>query len=236
MIPNGKKYLNNTHHIERNHAGVHVTFSSPCRVLSSAVLNGGFIEASHIFNMKVDKNPGGSTKIFDSSEKALASYCRNMGWEGNTVGMMTAANAESFSRVKRKEQGVEVTALVTAGISNARRAGDTADCGTIHMNAVEPGTVNIIMLTSARLTRTAMVEAVITVTEAKTAVFQNLDIRNPVTGSLATGTGTDAVAIASGPGPATVRFCGKHTLFGEMLASTVMEALTDSLSKPYSAE
>jgi adenosylcobinamide amidohydrolase len=179
--------------------------------------------------MRVEKNTGASVRHLPPLEKVLAEHCRNKGWVGKTVGMMTAADTQSFRRVKRREQGVEVTALVTAGISNARRAGDPADCRVIDAETLERGTVNIILLTTARLTSAAMVEALITATEAKTAVFQNMDIRNPDTGAPATGTGTDAVAIASGFGPLTIRFCGKHTLFGEMLASTVMGALTDSL-------
>ncbi len=154
-----------------------------------------------------------------------------MGWKGVTVGMMTAADAESFRHVQRIEQGVKVSALVTAGITNARRAGDPADCRDMAAFAHANGTINIIILTDAMLTRAAMVEAVLMVTEAKCAALQNLDIRNPETGSLATGTGTDAVAIVNGRGPAEIRYCGKHVLFGEMLASTVMEALTSSLQR-----
>jgi len=148
---------------------------------------------------------------------------------GVTVGMMTAADADSFRRVSRVEQGVEVTALVTVGISNARRAGDVAECRQLDIDTPGTGTINIIVLTNAILEKPAMVEALLTVTEAKSAALQNLDVRNPETGSLATGTGTDAVAVVSGPGPARIRFCGKHMLFGEMLASTVIEAITSSL-------
>ena len=92
-----------------------------------------------------------------------------------------------------------------------------------------PGTINILALTSARLPPAAMVETVQMITEAKAAALQDLDIRSAGTGRQATGTGTDAVAVAAGPGPRSVDFCGKHTLFGEMLASAVIEALTSSL-------
>ena len=44
--------------------------------------------------------------------------------------MMTAAEAASFRRVSRTEQGVEVVTLLTAGISNARRAGDPSESRT----------------------------------------------------------------------------------------------------------
>lgn len=38
-----------------------------------------------------------------------------------------------------------------------------------------------------------------------------------------------AIAIASGLGPAKIAYCGKHMLFGEMLASTVINGITSSL-------
>jgi len=75
-----------------------------------------------------------------------------------------------------------------------------------------------------------MVEALITVTEAKAAALQDLGIRDPLTGGQATGTGTDAVAIASGLGPTRLSYCGKHVIFGEMLASTVIQAIKLSLT------
>lgn len=152
-----------------------------------------------------------------------------MGWEGMTVGMMIAASMNSFQQVCRVEREVKVVALVTAGVSNARRAGEEAEWREIGVTPLESGTINIIVLTNARLTQAAMVEAVITVTEAKTAVLQDRSVKSPVTGEPATGTGTDAITIVSGFGPVEMRYCGKHVIFSEMLAKTVMQAITASL-------
>jgi adenosylcobinamide hydrolase len=215
--------------IEHTHAHVHVAFEKPQTVLSSAVLNGGFSEATHIINLKVEKNMDGQKRVFEPSEETLSKYCDKMGWNGTAVGMMTAAESESFRMARRTEQGVEVVTLVTSGISNARRAGDRAECRDMTAAAPETGTINIIVITNAILTSAAMVEAVLNVTEAKCAALQDMGITNPETGSPATGTGTDAIAIAGGFGPVRVGFCGKHMLFGEMLASTTIEALTSSL-------
>ena len=210
---------------------MHVQLSSPRQVLSSAVLNGGWVRARHILNLKVEKNIDGRRGPFEDSAITLEKYCRKMGWQGLAVGMMTAAGMESFRQVCDAAQGVEVTTLVTAGISNARRAGDPAECRDMGGEPVEIGTINIIVLTNARLTAAAMVEAVIAVTEAKSAALQDLGVTSPVTGAIATGTGTDTVAVVSGTGPHQIRYCGKHTLFGEMLASTTISAVTGSLQE-----
>ncbi len=152
-------------------------------------------------------------------------------WTGVTVGMMTSAKMSSFRYIKRKEGAVEIAVLVTAGISNARRAGDPAEYRLFDNTEIIGGTINIIILTNATLTPAAQVEAVMVVTEAKAAVLQDLGITSPVTGKTATGTGTDAIAIVNGFGSPEIAFCGKHTLFGEMLASATMEAISSSLQK-----
>lgn len=216
--------------IEHTPAFVHVEFGAAHRVLSSAVLNGGWVQADHIVNLKVEKNRGGK-KTFEPSEITLSRFCRQKGWQGVTVGMMTAASMDSFEQVRRVEQNVEVTALVTVGLSNAKRAGEPAEWRHMENNAGTQGTINIIILTNARLTDAAMVEAVVTATEAKSAALQNLNVRSRTTGAQSTGTGTDAVAIVSGLGPIRIHHCGKHVLFGEMVAAVVMQAITNAVIK-----
>ena len=144
--------------------------------------------------------------------------------------MMTSASMDSFRRVSRSSQGVEISAMVTAGISNARCAGDRADWRTFQPDANPTGTINIIILTNAMMSHAAMVESVMTVTEAKTVAMRKLGVKSTVSGEIVTGTGTDAIAVVNGFGPETIHYCGKHVLFGEMLASAVIVAITGSLS------
>jgi adenosylcobinamide amidohydrolase len=144
--------------------------------------------------------------------------------------MMTAASMQSFRLVQATEQGVAIFVLVTTGLSNVRRAGDFAEHRQIGIPPDEVGTINMICLTSAQMTPAAMVEAVITATEAKTAVLQNLGVQSPISDAPATGTGTDAIAIAGSRGAKKIQFCGKHVIFGEILANLVIEAVTSSIS------
>ena len=207
-----------------------VSFSTEHPVLSSAVLNGGDCSASNILIMKVAENFAGKKQFAAKPENTLTLYCRQLQLSGTTVGMMTSASLESFRQVSRSSQGVKVTAMVTAGISNARCAGDRAEWRTFQTNANPTGTINIIILTTATMSRAAMVESVMLATEAKTIAMRKLGVKSPLSGTIATGTGTDAIAVANGAGPETIRYCGKHVLFGEMLASAVIEAITKSLS------
>lgn len=211
-----------------NHASnhIHITFDMPHRVLSSAVLNGGFTLANYIVNLKVPK----SVVCPSAPQQTILSYCEEANWHGVTVGMMTAASMDSFRMVKESEQGIDIAVLVTSGLSNPRRVGDRAEHRVMAAKSEDIGTINIIVLTSAILTEAAMVEALLIVTEAKSAALQNAHVLSPVSNTIATGTGTDSVAIVSGQGPETVGYCGKHVLFGEMLGRMVTEAVSSSIA------
>ena len=187
---------------------LHIEFTTPHQVLSSAVHNGGLVHADHLLNMKVP--------LVDSSteppEVTLSKYCATAGWDGTTIGMMTAASMDSFRMQKETEQGIDIVVLVTSGLSNPRRVGDPAEYRTMAAQPTDVGTINIIVLTSACLTGAAAVEAVLMVTEAKAAALQEAEVRSAVSHKIATGTGTDSVAVVSGQGPQTVSYCGKHVI------------------------
>ena len=215
--------------IEQTSERLVVHLVKPRRVLSSAPFNGGVTHADRLLILKVMDNFDGVKGPFEPLEKTFQNNCRQNRWTGVTVGMMTSATMSSFRYITRKEGAVEIAVLVTAGVSNARRAGDPAEYRLFDTAEIIGGTINIIVLTNATLTPAAQVEAVMVVTEAKAAVLQDLDVTSPVTGSTATGTGTDATAVINGFGSTDIAFCGKHTLFGEMLASATMAAISSSL-------
>jgi len=215
--------------IEHTSEYVHIEFPNSQRVLSSAPYNGGMIDSDHLLILKVRDNFDGTKGPFEPLAVTFKNYCSQRKWSGICVGMMTSAQMTSFRKVRRSARGVEISVLVTAGISNARRAGDLSEYRAFDEIGIKPGTINIIILTNAILTEAAQVEAVMGITEAKTAVLQDLSVTSPISGKTATGTGTDAVAIVSGSASPEIRYCGKHTLFGEILASAVMDALSSSL-------
>ncbi len=208
----------------------HVLLSLPAdhAVLSSAVFNGGFSQADTIINIKVPKSLHDSENVV-TPEQTLAAYAKQVGCNGNTVGMMTAASMDSLT-VATEEVGDELIAvLVTSGLSNPRRAGDPADYPHLSNEPPEPGTINTIIYSSLALTRAAMVEAVMIATEAKASVLQDFAVRSPVSQAIATGTGTDSVALACALGHSPLQYAGKHVLFGEVLARLVIKALSSSI-------
>jgi len=214
--------------LDHTPAHVRVQFNCPHQVLSSAVLNGGLVRAEHIVNLKVPKNTGADRENLEPPDITLTRYCRNAGWPGTAVGMMTAASMDSLCTARKNKQGVDTVVLVTSGLSNPKRAGDRAEHRVMGQPPADTGTINIIVLVSTALTRSAMVESVMLTTEAKAAALQALGIKSPISND--TATGTDAIAIVSGHGPVEISCCGKHAVFGEVLARLVIEAVTASVS------
>ena len=205
---------------------MHLAFQTPHLILSSAVLNGGLVEADHLVNLRVPKeNP----QPCHTPEQTLQNFCNVNGWSGTTVGMMTSASINSFRIQQRKVQGVDIVVMLTTGLANARRIGDPAEYRKIATLPAEVGTINLAILTSAQLTEAAMVEIIMMATEAKTAALQNAQILSPVSNQIATGTGTDSTAVISGKSAPTIRYCGKHVLFGEVLGELLIDAITDSI-------
>ncbi len=214
---------------EINDQFFHLKFVEPVSIVSSSVLNGGFCRAQHFFNAKVETNFLGEKSQFEKPAVSLLNIANERKWQGSVVGMMTAAPMTSFRRIKYEEQGVWVEVFLTSGVSNARRAGDEADYKFMNDTCEKIGTINMIILTNASLSQNSMVECIMIATEAKSACLQDLNVKSPISGEIATGTGTDSCAVVSGTGVA-VEYCGKHVLFGELLAKAVYQALKDSLS------
>ena len=145
--------------------------------------------------------------------------------------MSTAADMDNLAVVTKVFKPVIVTALVTAGAeTNALRTG--VDEGTYIKGDEPKGTVNVLILTNARLTDGAMARALITITEAKTAAFEDLRIPSSYTkGIQATGTGTDNIILVGGTMGPKVTYTGGHSRIGELIGKAAYEAVIEALGK-----
>ena len=92
------------------------------------------------------------------------------------------------------------------------------------------GTINILVCFSAPLKPTAFGCAIISATEAKSAVLADYAVGSLYSPGLATGTGTDQMVItAPTNGPHFLSGVGHHTVMGELLGHTVMQAVRAAL-------
>ena len=156
--------------------------------------------------------------------------------------MGTSADMDNMAVATKTHSPFVVTALVTAGAKgNAVRTGvdqghyveaDPASGTPATFKEPKQGTINIILLTNARVTDGGMVRAVITATEAKTAALEDLHVPSTYTKNVqATGTGTDGMIIVSGSSGPLVTYPGGHSLIGGLIGKAVYEAVVEALGK-----
>lgn len=148
--------------------------------------------------------------------------------------LSTGADMDNLGTSHMQYDELSVQCLATAGVTtNAQRMGvDTG--GSVEKDGKfekVAGTINIILLTNATLSDGAMARAIITATEAKTAVLQDLDVRSTYEPQYqATGTGTDNMVVVSGTGPA-IDYTGGHSKMGELIAKATRTAVLAAIIK-----
>ncbi|WP_436237541.1 adenosylcobinamide amidohydrolase [Paenibacillus sp. LjRoot153] len=211
-----------------------VTSENPLRTLNSSPWGGGFGHHRVLMNRQVDKTYNETDPLVE-----MEAFITREGMDPkDTAGMLTAAWVKDvgFSELAwppEEERGVQpidavnedeslrVAAWVTVGLGNKARAGAILPATSLY-----PGTINTIVVIEGSLTDAAMVNAVITATEAKAAALQSLNIT--INGQIATGTSTDAVLIAATGRGTTYRYAGTATTLGYLIGRTVHEAILAS--------
>jgi adenosylcobinamide amidohydrolase len=178
------------------------------RMISSGVLGGGIGPREWVLNAQV---AAGYART--DPARHLTELAGRFGLTGPGIGMLTAAQVTGL--VTRSDEGAE--AAVTAGLRVATWAAAPAGPADQDLGL---GTINIIVSVPVPLTDAALVNAVITVTEAKTQAV--LDA-----GFAATGTATDAVCVAAQDpaGTAAADFAGPRSAWGARIARSVYAAV-----------
>ncbi|WP_292387002.1 adenosylcobinamide amidohydrolase [Methanosarcina sp. UBA5] len=135
---------------------------------ASTGLNGGRARVKYIFNKQVPRtfNPPDPREFL--KEEAL-----KLGLGKDHFGLLTAVKMEYLQVIENDY----LTAFITAGISNGSEF------------RAKVGTINIILVSKARLSETALLGAIITATEAKGLALLEK-------GYTFLGTNTDAVIVA----------------------------------------
>ncbi|MBD2871185.1 adenosylcobinamide amidohydrolase [Paenibacillus arenilitoris] len=191
--------------------------------LSSAVHPGGFSHADRIVNWKVPL-----TYRCDDPVRDLIAMCGEWGCDPrHTVGLLTAAKLTHASVKEVEGDRFALLCCVTVGTRNAARAGMPRRT----FPAYAPGTINTVLLIDGRMTESAMVNAVITATEAKSAALQRLGIVERATGETATGTTTDAVVVGVSQHPrwdAAHAYAGAATTIGCAIGEAVYGAVLEA--------
>ncbi len=231
--------------IHRNQKAVIVNLMQPFRVGSTCQVNGGVRDdITVIFNSQTcepTKHKADLLKIATHDPMAYHRItCDRLGLPADTsVSLGTAANMNNVVVAHEKFRDLEVVSIATGGVeTNAGRAGDSAayyeSNGSFQritdIEAVEHGTINLILLINKPITKGATYRAVMTATEAKSALLQELNVYSRYSQQLATGTGTDQMAIASRlNGEESLTSTGKHSKLGELIGKASYKAIKETL-------
>ncbi|MEU6546284.1 adenosylcobinamide amidohydrolase [Streptomyces sp. NPDC046859] len=187
------------------------------RMISNAVLGGGIGERAWVLNAQVAH---GYRRT--DPDRHLAELARDAGAHGPGVGLMTAADVRAYG--SGRDGGV--TAVATAGLGVRGWTADwTADWTAVAATAVRPGTVNIVVAVPVALTDAALVNTVMTATEAKVQALVDAGLD-------CSGTPTDAVCVAvrrPRAGEEAHAFGGPRSLWGSRVARAVHRAVTAAI-------
>lgn len=204
-----------------------MTLPGRYRMLSSCIRNGGFAEGETVFFYEV---PLGYDDPFP--EEDMERQCARFDLPPDAVGFMTAADIRRVITVCEEEvNGTRAIAVATAGVTNAVYAGErlskeVLDLLPVHDPARKrnpPGTINVLVAVNVPLQDCGLANAVITVTEAKSAALMDAGVDG-------TGTTSDAVMVACPPGDGC-KYAGTATDAGIAIARAVRSAVAGSVRK-----
>ena len=177
--------------------------------LSSAVVGGGLGRRTEVVNLTVSSS-------FSGDPVEWLAACGIAG--DGVVGMMTAVDVRSATGAT--DDGVEVVATVGVGWPTYAAAPDGTSTRWV------PGTINVVAYLPARLSDAALVNAVMTATEAKSQALAEAGVPG-------TGTATDVVCIACPAEPSVDTtpepYCGPRSRWGAPLARAVHAAVRAGL-------
>ncbi|HHE31501.1 MAG TPA: adenosylcobinamide amidohydrolase [Chlorobaculum parvum] len=232
--------------VHRDGKMISVRFLAPHRVVSTCRVHGGLRDdLDGVFNHQSCEPAGHRRKdlksIVAEPERYHQGLCERYGVAELSASLGTAANMNHAAIATRSFRDLSVTVICTGGVEgNAGRAGDPASVweGEEGFEPLDkkgeepPGTINMILLINRELSHGAMVRSIVTATEAKSAVLQELAVSSRYSEGLATGTGTDQIAVVCALGGSRpLTSTGKHSKLGELIAQAVIDALRDTLSR-----
>jgi adenosylcobinamide hydrolase len=176
---------------------------------STAMVGGGLQQCGWVLNAQV---PLAYDRI--DVHAHVAEIAAELGCDGPGVGLLTAAHLSPRGLVD--DDGLVVSA--TVGVSKPTWAADVE--GAISPWA--PGTINIVVETPVRLTDAALLNAIVTATEAKSqALFER--------GIPGTGTASDAVCVVCPTDGPAEPFAGPRSPWGSRIGRAVHAAVLEGL-------
>jgi alpha-ribazole phosphatase CobZ len=207
-----------------------ITFKKKRKIISTLE---GFKEVNIVGNNYVPKDLW--EMRYSDWQNYKKEIIKSLGYKEKEASLLyTGVDIENFGLCEEKFGDYKIVCYATAGVkSNALRIG--FDKGRFYEKEgdfFEIGTINIIILTDTFLTEGALINSIIQITEAKTSLLQDLDIRSSYKPfeNQATGTGTDNIIFVNGEN-GKITYTGGHSKFGEIIGKVVYKAVKEGIKK-----
>jgi adenosylcobinamide amidohydrolase len=200
-----------------------VSFGTPVRACSWAILGGGFTSPRHVAWIEVE-----DAELRPAIDPRALSRARLRAEriEGEVIGLLTSRRVATFEDCVVRDRELVAHAVATVGLGNALRAGDPAGA------AGRIGTINLLVHVSTPLTDAGLLEASAIATEAKTTAVLEAGITSRLTGRPATGTGTDCTVLACSAEHARgAPYAGKHTRAGAIVGSAAHHVVCEGVRR-----
>ncbi len=234
--------------IHRQEKILYACFLKPHSILSTCPVAGGLrFDLTCVYNHQSCEPAGHNKRLSaqpcDDPHSYRRAICAQYGLPAEQCATLgTAANMHNACIAQQQFRDLTVAAICTGGVdANAGRVGDPAtvvetatgfESLTTATAVPGPGTINTMVFISRSLTPGALTRCVMTATEAKVAVLQELAVNSRYSDGLATGTGTDQIAVAALENDEVpLTSSGKHVKLGEMIGRAVYEATKQSLAR-----
>ncbi len=229
--------------IHRQDKIIFAKFLKPHQVLSTCRIAGGSrSDLDYLINHQSCEPAGHMHRITikDWRENYSQRICQPWDLPPDRCAILgTAANMNNAAFQVETFRELEVLAVCTGGVEcNAGRVGDpasgyeTADgFDSLRQTDQGPGTINTMLFINKPLIPGTLTRTIVTATEAKTAVLQELAVNSRYSDKLATGTGTDQIAAAAILNDEPALTCaGKHASLGELIGLAVFKAIKKTLA------
>lgn len=194
------------------------------KTVSSAIFNGGYQHVKAVLNIGVPEGYS-NVSLHQDPTLLITSSAAKIGISNDYLAMVTAAKICNYSLVTQKTAEFSVSVAATAGCSHGESSGEKMDVEEI------TGTINIIVFIDGNPTDSCLVAALITATEAKSAVLRDFDMRSRYSGDSATGSITDSVAVATNGVGQPVMLAGPASKLGQVVGQCTRRAVNEALLK-----
>ncbi|UQZ91012.1 hypothetical protein C4J81_18025 [Deltaproteobacteria bacterium Smac51] len=204
-----------------------IEFKTPQNVISTA--EGG---REQLQTIGISSSPPSGWTVFNKMKPGQAqtdlAAVLNLDLQLSAL-MTTRAATDNMAVARASTDSMTAVAVVTATVEQ-KAMRTTRENGAWY----EPASINIIVMTSHKLTRGQTARALATITEAKTAALWDMDIRSVRTPLVnpATGTGTDDIMVVEGEGAALTAESDLSAM-AELIAGAVHKGVQEALWKQH---